>query len=77
MDIGTGIAILGPALAVGLAGAGAGVGIGLAGKGSLEAMARNPNMYSKIQTNMLIAAALAESVAIYGLVIAFILLGKI
>jgi len=72
-----GTAFLGPALAVGLAGAGAGIGIGLIGKASLEAMSRNPNMYPKLQTSMLIAAALAEAVAIYGLVMGFVILGKI
>jgi len=72
-----GTAFLGPALAVGLAGAGAGIAIGLIGKASLEAMSRNPNMYSKLQTSMLIAIALAEAVAIYGLVMGFVILGKI
>ena len=72
-----GTAFLGPALAVGLSGAGAAIAIGLIGKSSSEAMSRNPNMHPKLQTSMLIAAALAEAVAIYGLVIGFVIAGKI
>jgi|TARA_B110000914_G_scaffold204768_1_gene199425 F-type H+-transporting ATPase subunit c len=44
----------------GLAAIGVGIGIGLTGKGAMEAIGRQPEAYGKIQTAMLIAAALVE-----------------
>lgn len=41
---------------------GAGIGIGQIGGKAMEAMARQPEMYGKIQTAMLIAAALVEGI---------------
>ena len=55
------IGALGPALAIGM----------LAGKG-LEAIGRNPEAASKIQTAMILAIAFAEAIAIYALVVALI-----
>jgi len=52
----------GPALAIGI----------LVAKG-LEAIGRNPEAASKIQTNMILGAAFAEAIAIYSLVVALIL----
>ena len=46
-------------------------------RGALEGIARNPNASDKIFTPMIIGLALIESLVIYGLVIAFILQGKI
>ncbi|MDD3771297.1 MAG: ATP synthase F0 subunit C [Weeksellaceae bacterium] len=46
----------------GLAVIGAGIGIGLIGKGAMEGIARQPEAYGKIQTAMLIAAALIEGI---------------
>lgn len=69
-----GMKYLGAALAIGIAACGCGVGQGLAGKGALEGISRNPNAYSKIFTPMILALALIESLAIYGLLIAFIIL---
>ncbi len=64
-------------LAVGLAGGlgmiGPGVGLGLIGLGATQAIGRNPEASGKIVTNMIIMAALAESVAIYALVVALLL----
>lgn len=49
------------------------LGIGfLVGKG-LEAIGRNPEAASKIQTNMILGAAFAEAVAVYALVVALII----
>lgn len=53
---------------------GAGAGIGSAANGACQAVGRNPGIQGKIMTVMLIGMAMAESVAIYALVIAFILL---
>ncbi len=57
-----GLGTIGPALGIGL----------LVGKG-LEAIGRNPEAASKIQTNMILGIAFAEAIAIYALVVALIL----
>jgi F-type H+-transporting ATPase subunit c len=58
-------------MAVGTIGPALGIGI-LASKG-LEAIGRNPEATSKIQTNMILAIAFTEAIAIYALVIALII----
>ena len=63
---------IGAALAIGLGAIGPGVGIGLIGAKAMEAMGRNPEVTGTIQTNMILAIAFAESVAIYALVIALL-----
>ncbi|MVN20310.1 ATP synthase F0 subunit C [Mucilaginibacter arboris] len=62
------------ALGAGLAVIGAGIGIGQVGGKAMEGIARQPEAASKIQTAMIIAAALVEGVALFGVVVA--LLGK-
>ena len=64
----TGIAAIG----AGLAAVGAGIGIGRIGGSALESMARQPEHSSMIQTNMIIAAALVEGVALFGVVVALL-----
>ena len=61
-------------LAIGLGAIGPGIGIGLVAKGALEAIGRNPEASGKIQTNMILAIAFAEAVAIYALVVALIII---
>ena len=53
----------------GIVALGVGIGIGLLGKGAMEGMARQPENSAKIQTGMLIAAALIEGVALFGTVV--------
>ncbi len=65
--------MLAMALAIGLGAIGPGVGIGLIGKWALEALGRNPEAAGKIQSLAILAIAFAEAVAIYALVIAFII----
>jgi F-type H+-transporting ATPase subunit c len=60
------------AIGAGLAAIGAGIGIGLIGSHAVEAIARQPEMYNKIQTTMIIAAALVEGVALFAVVVALI-----
>jgi F-type H+-transporting ATPase subunit c len=60
------------AIGAGLAAIGAGVGIGRIGGSALESIARQPEMASQIQTNMLIAAAFVEAVSLFACVIAFL-----
>ena len=64
------------ALAIGLAAIGPGIGQGIAAGKALEGMARQPEMMSTLRTNMILTFAFMESLTIYGLVIAFILIGK-
>ena len=70
-------AAIGAGLAIGIAAAGCGIGQGRAGAAALEGIARNPNAYNRIFTPMIISLALIESLAIYALVIAIMLYGKI
>lgn len=70
------LAHLGAGFAIGLAAGGAGVGLGLIGKGWVESLARNPEGASTFFVPVILSLALTEAVAIYGFVIAFMLLGK-
>jgi F-type H+-transporting ATPase subunit c len=60
--------------AVPIAVIGGGLGQGKAAAAALEAIARQPEAASKIQTAMIIGLALIESLVIYAFVIALILL---
>ena len=57
-----------------LSGIGAGIGIGIATGGATQAIARQPEAAGKIQTALILGAGLAEATAIYGLIVAIILL---
>lgn len=52
---------------------GAGLGIGLLGMGALQGIARNPDAAGDVQTNMILAIAFAEAIAIYCLVVALLI----
>ncbi len=65
---------LGAALAIGLGALGPGIGIGILASKALEAIGRNPEAESKIKTNMILAIAFAEAIAIYALVVSLIIL---
>jgi len=67
---------IGAGLAVGLAGLGAGLGEGYVATQALGSVHRNPEIKTKILTFMVLFIALVESAAIYGLVIAFQILGQ-
>ncbi len=68
------LSVLGAGLAIGLGACGTGVGMGSAVRGALEGAARNPDTYGRLLTTMMIGLAMIESLAIYALVIALILL---
>jgi len=72
-----GMVAVGAGLGAGLAVIGAGIGIGRIGGQAVEGMARQPEAAGRIQTAALILAALIEGVALFGVVIAFQLQGKI
>jgi len=76
MDISTAFALSAP-LGVGIAALGSGIGLGRAVGGAMEAIGRQPEATGKIQTNMIIGAALIEALTIYALIVFFITLGKI
>ncbi|WP_417362638.1 ATP synthase F0 subunit C [Galbibacter sp.] len=59
-------------IGAGLAAIGAGIGIGKIGGSAMDAIARQPEAASKIQTAMIIAAALIEGVALFAVVVALI-----
>jgi len=64
----TGVAAIGAGLAV----LGAGLGIGKIGGSAMDAIARQPEASGKIQTAMIITAALIEGVALFGVVVGFL-----
>ena len=68
-----GIVAIAASIAV-LTGAAAGISIGIATSKAAESVARQPEASNKIQTVTILGAALAEATAIYGFVIALILL---
>jgi F-type H+-transporting ATPase subunit c len=70
-------AALAAGLAIGIAAAGCGLGQGRAGAAALEGIARNPNASDKLFTPMILVLALIESLAIYALVVAIMLMGNI
>ncbi|MBQ9898914.1 MAG: ATP synthase F0 subunit C, partial [Ruminococcus sp.] len=57
-------------------GAGAGIGIGIATAKATESIARQPEAKGDIRTALLLGCALAEATAIYGFVIAIMIIGK-
>ena len=65
------ISVLAKALAIGIGSIGPALAIGRIGGKAMESIGRNPESASKILVPMLLAAAFAEAIAIYSLVIAF------
>lgn len=61
-------------LAIGLGAIGSGIGEGIIASKALEAIGRNPEAAGKITPLMFVTMAIAESTAIYALVISLILL---
>jgi F-type H+-transporting ATPase subunit c len=56
---------------LGMAGLGSGIGIGLVGAKAAEAVGRNPGAFGRVLTLAILGMALAESIAIYALILAF------
>ncbi len=69
-----GLSFLGAALGIGLAALGCGNGMGSAINGTCTGIARNPELAGRLTTTMLIGMALIESLAIYALVVSFVIL---
>ena len=75
MDLSVLIAI-GAGIAV-FTGIGAGIGLGIAISGATQAISRQPEAAGKITPIFFVGAALAESTAIYGLVVAILLISRL
>ena len=65
---GTGLAQFGAAIGAGITVVGASLGIGKIGQTAIESIARQPEAANDIRTNMIIAAALIEGVALFSVV---------
>ena len=68
------IKLLAASLAIGLGALGPGLGIGILGAAAMNAIGRSPEARGAILTNMILAIAFAEAIAIYALIVAFLLL---
>lgn len=69
----SGLIAIGAGIAA-IAGIGAGIGIGIATSRAVDAIARQPEAESRITKLLLLGCALAESTAIYGFVIAILII---
>lgn len=65
------LTLLAKALAIAFGGFGPALAIGKIGAKAMESIGRNPESTGKILVPMLLAAAFAEAIAIYALIIAF------
>jgi V/A-type H+-transporting ATPase subunit K len=73
MSVGMGLALIGAGIPTALSTVGAGIAVGPIGAASLAAVAEKPEIFGRT----LIYLGLAEGIAIYGLVVSILLLGKI
>ncbi|MGH7899101.1 MAG: ATP synthase F0 subunit C [Candidatus Binatia bacterium] len=72
-----GLIALGAGIGMGLAAFGVGLGQGRATAAAMESIGRNPNSAERLFTTFILGLALMEALALYTLVIALILQGKI
>lgn len=68
-----GLALLGAGIGAGLVALGAGFGIGKIGGAAMESIARQPEASGRVQLAMIIAAALIEGVALFGVVVTLLI----
>ena len=73
MTTGDGLVAIGAAIAV-FTGVMASLGQGIAAGKAVEAVGKNPEAETEIRTMLMLGAGIAETAAIYGLLIAFLLL---
>ncbi len=69
-------ALLGAGLVYGLAAIGPGIGIGIVAGNAVQAMVRQPEMQGQVRTTMFLGIAFTEALALFGLLLFFILYGK-
>jgi F-type H+-transporting ATPase subunit c len=73
----SGLIAIAAAFGLSIAALGGALGQGRAAATALDGIARNPGAADKIRGPMILALALIESLVIYALIVAFLLLGKI
>ncbi|MBO4452908.1 MAG: ATP synthase F0 subunit C [Clostridia bacterium] len=73
----SGIIAIAAAIAIAFSTIGPAIAQGKAAKAALESIARQPGAAKDIRSNLLLSLALMEALTIYGLLIAFMLIGKI
>lgn len=71
LDAGT--ALVGAGIGAGIAAIGAGLGIGRIGGQAMEGIARQPEAAGRLQTAMLIIAALIEVIALFAVVVCLLI----
>lgn len=72
-DNSKGLGFIGMALSTGLAAIGAGIAVGIVGAASVGAISEKPELFGRT----LIYVGLAEGIAIYGLIMSIMILGKV
>jgi F-type H+-transporting ATPase subunit c len=72
----TSLSLLGAGMGAGVVTLAAAFGIGKIGTAAMEAIARQPEASNKVQTAMIIAAALIEGVALFGVLICLLIATK-
>ncbi|MGI6225643.1 MAG: ATP synthase F0 subunit C [Peptococcales bacterium] len=77
MDIGAGLIAIAAALSVAIATIAPALAQGNAAGKAMEAIARQPEAAGEIRTSLIISLAFMEALTIYGLLIAFLLLGSL
>lgn len=65
-------AYMGAGIGAGIAAIGAGLGIGRIGGSALESMARQPEAIGDIRASMIVAAALVEGAAFFGIIVSLL-----
>lgn len=71
---GAGLGKLGAGIGAGIAAVGAGLGVGRIGGNAMEAIARQPEAANDIRSNMILTAAFVEGVALFAVVVCFLVL---
>lgn len=66
--------VLGAGIAIGLTAIGTGFGMGMATGKAVESMARQPEAEDKVRQGLVLGLAFMESLTIYGLVVALVLI---
>ena len=77
MGITNGLIAIAAALAIGLSAIGPGIGQGIASSKAMDAIARQPECFKDIRSTLILSLGLMEALTIYGLLIGFMLVGKI
>ncbi|ROT47216.1 ATP synthase F0 subunit C [Candidatus Cardinium hertigii] len=76
LDASLSYAYAGAGIGAGIIALGAGIGIGKIGRAAMEAISRQPEASTNIQTAMIIACALIEGVALFGVLVCLLIAVK-